>query len=77
MFIHGNHEARGGNGSSWWGCVCDVYFASKKTSKRKFFVPAGVHLAVSCISISLDIMSNPGRHDVMSNPRHDVYHFST
>ena len=71
MTLEGEMAHHGG------GCVCDVYFASKKTSKRKVFVPAGVHLAVSCISISLVIMSNPGRHDVMSNPRHDVYHFST
>jgi len=24
MFIHGNHDARGKNSSSWWGCLCDV-----------------------------------------------------
>jgi hypothetical protein len=46
MFIHGNHVARGENDSSWWGCLCDVCFASKKSSEREFFVPAGMHLAV-------------------------------
>jgi len=51
MFIHGNHYARGENGSSWWGCLCDVCFASKKSSKREFFVPAGTHLAVKLLSI--------------------------
>jgi hypothetical protein len=46
VFIHGNHDhARGENGSSWWGCLCDVCFASKKSSEREFFVPAGTHLA--------------------------------
>jgi hypothetical protein len=47
MFIHnGNHDARGENGSSWRGCLCDVCFASKKSSEREFFVPTGTHLAV-------------------------------
>ena len=46
MFIHGIHDARGENGSSWWGCLCDESFASKKSSEREFFVPAGTHLAV-------------------------------
>jgi hypothetical protein len=46
MFIHGNHDARGGNGSSWWGCLCDVCFVSKKSSEREFFVPARTHLDV-------------------------------
>jgi hypothetical protein len=50
MFIHGNHDARGGNGSSWWGCLCDVCFASKKSSEREFFVPAGTHLAVKLLT---------------------------
>jgi len=43
VFIHGNHAARQGNGSSWWGCLCDVCFASKKSSEREFFVPARTH----------------------------------
>ncbi len=45
VFIYGNHAARQENGSSWLGCLCDVYFASKKSSKREFFVPTGTHLA--------------------------------
>jgi hypothetical protein len=46
VFIYGNHAARRENGTSWWGCFCDVCFASKKSSEREFFVPAGTHLAV-------------------------------
>jgi hypothetical protein len=41
LFIHGNHAARRENGSSWWGCLCDVCFASKKSSEQEFFVPVG------------------------------------
>ena len=52
MFIHGNHDARGKNGSSWWGCLCVVCFASKKSSEREFFIPAGMHLAVKLLSLS-------------------------
>jgi hypothetical protein len=44
MFVHQNHAARRENGSSSWGCLCDVYFASKKTSQREFFVPTRTHL---------------------------------
>jgi hypothetical protein len=46
VFLHGNHATRLENYSSWWGCLlCDVCFdASKKSSKREFFVPAGMHL---------------------------------
>jgi hypothetical protein len=41
VFIHGNgnHVARQENGSSWWGCLCDVCFASKKSSERDFLFP--------------------------------------
>ena len=46
VFIHGNHAARREHGSSWWGCLCDVCFASKKSSEREFFVPAGMHVGV-------------------------------
>jgi len=46
MFIHGNHDAREENGSSWWGCLRDVCFASKKSSERELFVPA--RNALSC-----------------------------
>ena len=31
VFIHGNHAARQENSSSWWGCLSDVCFASKKS----------------------------------------------
>jgi hypothetical protein len=49
VFIYGNHAARRENGTSWWGCLCDVCFASKKSSEREFFVPAGTHLAVKLL----------------------------
>jgi hypothetical protein len=47
VFIYGNHAARRENGTSWWGCLCNLCFASKNSSKREFFVPAGTHLGVS------------------------------
>jgi hypothetical protein len=53
VFIYGNHAARWENGTSWWGCLCDVCFASKKSSKREFFIPAGTHLAVKLLTQSL------------------------
>ena len=57
VFIHGNHDhARGENGSSWWGCLCDVCFASKKSSEREFFVPAGTHLAVKLLKLETCII---------------------
>ena len=37
VFIYGNHAARRENGTSWWGCLCDVCFAGKKSSERVFF----------------------------------------
>ena len=39
MLLHQNHTARWENGSSWWGCLCDVCFTSKKSSEREFFIP--------------------------------------
>jgi len=50
LFIHGNHAARRENGSSWWGCLCGVCFASKKSSEREFFIPAGTHLGVKLLT---------------------------
>ena len=50
MFLHQNHAARGENGSSWWGCLCDVCLASNKSSEREFFVPARMHLAVKLLT---------------------------
>ncbi len=44
MFVHQIHAARWENGSPWWGCLCDVCFASKKSSEREFFVLARTHL---------------------------------
>jgi len=40
-----------GNSSSWWGCLCDVCFASKKSSERDFFILAGTHLAVKLLTL--------------------------
>ena len=51
VLIHGNHAARQENGSSWWGCLYDVCFASKKSSEREFFVPAGTHLGVKLLCV--------------------------
>jgi succinate dehydrogenase/fumarate reductase-like Fe-S protein len=35
-------------------CVmCDVCFASIKSSEREFFVPAGMHLAVKLLIVSI------------------------
>jgi hypothetical protein len=49
VFIYGNHATRRGNGTSWWGCLCDVCFASRKSSEREFFVPARTHLGVKLL----------------------------
>ena len=51
VFIYGNHAARWENGTSWWGSLCDVCFASKKSSERKFLVPTGMHLGVKLIRL--------------------------
>jgi hypothetical protein len=34
---------------SWWGCLCAVCFAGKKSSERELFVPAGTHLGVKLL----------------------------
>jgi hypothetical protein len=31
--------------------LCDVCFASKKSSEREFFIPAGTHLAVKLLRV--------------------------
>ena len=53
VFIYGNHATRWENASSWWGCLCDVCFASKKSSEREYFVPAGTHLGVKILNTHL------------------------
>ena len=50
MFVQENHAARWENGSSWWGCLCDVCLASKHSSERALFILAGTHLAVKLSS---------------------------
>jgi len=52
VFMLGNHAARQKNGSSWWRCLCDVCFASKKSSKRKLFVPTRMHLGVKLLLLT-------------------------
>jgi hypothetical protein len=46
MFIHGNMPLDRKT-AHHGGDVCDVCFASKKSSEREFFVPAGMHLGVN------------------------------
>ncbi len=59
VFVCGNHATRWENGSSWLGCLCDVCFASKKSfasktsSKREYFGPAGRHLGVKMLNTRL------------------------
>ena len=53
VFIHGNHAARRENGSSSWGCLCDVCFASKKSSELEFLVPGGTYLGVKLLRVVL------------------------
>jgi hypothetical protein len=50
MFICGNHGAGGENSSSWWGCLCDVCFTSKKSSEQEFFVPTRMHVAINSLT---------------------------
>ena len=60
VFIHGNHDhARGENGSSWWGCLCDVCFASKQSSEREFFIPARTHLGVKLLRVYIGPVLRP------------------
>jgi hypothetical protein len=58
MFLHQNHAARWENGSSWWGCLCDVCFASIKSSEREFYVPVGTHLGVKLLKLEKVIINN-------------------
>jgi len=53
VFIHGNHAARWENGSSWWGCLCDECFTSKKSSELEFFVPGRTYLGVKLLRVVL------------------------
>ena len=50
VFIYGKDAARRENGTSWWGFLCDVCFASKKSLEREFFVPAGMHFDVNSLT---------------------------
>jgi hypothetical protein len=46
MLVHQNHDAGGENGSIMVGMFVSVCLASKKPSKREFFVPAGTDFGV-------------------------------
>ena len=35
---------------SWWGCLCDVCFASKKPSEREIFIPTRTDLGFKLLS---------------------------
>jgi hypothetical protein len=50
MFIHQNHGAGGGNGSIMVGMFVCMCLASKKPSKREFFDPARMDLAVKLLN---------------------------
>ena len=51
MFLHQNHGAGGGNGSVMVGKFVCLCLASKKPSKREFFVAAGTDLAVRVLKL--------------------------
>ena len=61
VFVYGNHAARRENGTSWWGWLCDVCFAIKKSSEREFLVPAGTHLGVKLLTPKSVLASYRGR----------------
>ena len=50
--VHQNHGAGGGNGSIMVGMFVSLCLASKKSSEREFFVPAGTHLAVKLLNVT-------------------------
>jgi hypothetical protein len=46
---------------SWWGCLYDVCFASKKSYRTEFFVPARTDLGVELLKpTSLDRVLQQG-----------------
>ncbi len=47
--VHQNHTAGEENGSIMVGMVVSLCLASKKSSEREFFVPAGTHLGVKLL----------------------------
>jgi hypothetical protein len=58
-FIHENHAARWENGSSWWGCLCDMCFTTKTSSEREIFVPTRTHLVVKLSNKTLEYRPHP------------------
>jgi len=49
MFLHQNHGAGGGNGSTMMGMFVCLCLASKKPSEWEFFVPARTDLGVKLL----------------------------
>jgi len=64
IFVHQYHAAGGGNGSIMVGMFVCLCFASKKSSEREFFIPAGTHLAVKLLKASRGISYIFGLHVV-------------
>jgi len=50
MLVHQNHAAVEENGSIMVGMFVSLCLASKKSSEREFFFPAGMHLGVMLLS---------------------------
>jgi hypothetical protein len=50
MLVHQNHAAGGENGSIMVGMFVSLCLASKKPSKREFFIPTGTDLGVKLLS---------------------------
>ncbi len=48
--VHQNHAAVEENGSIMVGMFVSLCLASKKSSEREFFFPAGMHLGVMLLS---------------------------
>jgi len=46
MLVHQNHAAGEENGSIMVGMFVSLCLASKKSSKREFFIPTRMHLGV-------------------------------
>ena len=50
MLDHQNHAVGEENGSIMLGMFVSLCLASKKSSKREFFVPSGTHLGVKLLA---------------------------
>jgi len=66
MLVHQNHATEEDNGSIMVGMFVSLCLASKKSSEREFFVPAGTHLGVKLLmaqarSSRMDNFATPQR----------------